>query len=126
LFGGCRHGHNQAEHLDFVFNYLEDVLDLDTVQQAKLAEIKKELTAKADSLKASREKMQPIFKEQLAADKIDTKVIKEAIAVHRQQLDGVIDLAIDRLAEFHALLTPAQRQKLLAKLEKWHKCQEKF
>jgi Spy/CpxP family protein refolding chaperone len=124
LFGGCRHGHHKAEHIDFIIDYLEEVLDLDTSQQAKLAEIRKELTTKMETLKDSREKMHPIVKEQLAAEKIDTKVIKQAIALHRQELDSVIDLAVDRFAEFHAILTSGQRQKLIAKLEKWHKCQE--
>lgn len=124
LFGGCRHGQHKAEHIDFVIDYLEEVLDLDTVQQTKLAEIRKELTEKLAILKNSRQKMQPILKEQLAGEKVDTKVIKQAIAQHRQELDGVIDLTVDRLAEFHALLTSAQRQKLIAKLDKWHSCQE--
>ncbi|MFH0780643.1 MAG: Spy/CpxP family protein refolding chaperone [Pseudomonadota bacterium] len=124
LFGGCRHGHNRAEHIDFVIDYLEEVLDLDTVQQAKLAEIRKELTEKLATLKDSRQKIQPMLKEQLVAEMVDTKVIKQAIAQHRQELDSMIDLAVDRLAEFHAILTPAQRQKLITKLEKWHNCQE--
>lgn len=124
LFGGCRHGHHKAEHIDFVVDYLEEVLDLNTTQKTKLAEIRKELTAKAATLKDSREKLRPMVKEQLAAEKADTTVIKQAIALHRQDLDSVVDLAVDRLAEFHAILTPAQRQKLITKLEKWHCCQE--
>ena len=115
---------NTDEHIDFVIDYLEDVLDLNAAQKTKLVEIRKELTAKMATLKNSREKMRPIVEEQLAAEKADTKVIKQAIALHRQNLDSVIDLAVDRFAEFHALLTPAQRQKLIAKLEKWHKYQE--
>ncbi|MBU1567546.1 MAG: periplasmic heavy metal sensor [Proteobacteria bacterium] len=125
LFGGCRHGHHKAEHIDFIVDYLEETLDLDTAQQAKLAEIRKEFTEKVTTLKGSRQKMRPMVKEQLAADKIDAKVIKQAIALHRQELDSVMDLAVDRLAEFHAILTPAQRQKLINKLEKWHNCQDR-
>ena len=122
LFGGCRQGHHKAEHIDFVIDYLEETLDLDATQKVKLAEIKKELTAKMETLKDSKETMRPMVKEQLAADKVDTKVIKQAIALHHQDLNDVIYLAVDRFAEFHAILTPAQRQKLITKLEKWHKC----
>ncbi len=124
LFGGCRHGHNKAEHIEFVIDYFEETLDLDAAQKTKLAEIRKELTAKMETLKDSREKMRPMVKEQLAAEKVDVKVIKQAITLHRQDLDSVIDLTVDRLAEFHAVLTPVQRQKLIAKLEKWHNCRE--
>ncbi len=124
LFGGCRQGHHRAEHIDFVIDYLEETLSLDAAQKTKLGEIRKELTAKMETLKDSKEKMQPMFKEQLAAEKVDSKVIKQAIALHRQDLDSVIDLAVDRFAEFHAILTPAQRQKLISKLEKWHNGRE--
>ena len=125
LASGCRHAHNKGEQLDIVFDYLEEALDLDKAQQVKLAEIKKEWTEKLAVFKESREKMHPIFKEQLASAQIDKAVIKQAISAHRRQLDEAIDLAVDHLAEFHALLTPAQRQKLLGKLEKiekWHGC----
>lgn len=128
LFNGCRHGHNKAQQLEFVFDYLEEVLDLDKAQQEKLAAIKKELTVKLAALKDTREKLHPMLKEQLASEKINTTVIKQAANEHRLQLDGAIDLAVDRLAEFHALLTPAQREKLVVKLEKmekWHKCGER-
>ncbi|MDP3480536.1 MAG: Spy/CpxP family protein refolding chaperone [Desulfoprunum sp.] len=122
LFGGCKHGLQGKEaRIDFIIDYLEEVLDLDTHQQAKLAEIRKELTAELVVLQESRKKMYPLFKEQLASEKIDTAVVKQAIGEHRQQFDRVFDLAIERLAEFHAILTPAQRQKLLAKLEKMEK-----
>lgn len=124
LFSGCKQGlHDREARIDFVIDYLEEVLDLDTRQQAKLAEIRKEMTAELVVLQESRKKMHPMLKEQLAAEKIDTAVVKQAIAEHRRQFDRIFDLAIDRLAEFHALLTPDQRQKLLAKLEKlekWH------
>lgn len=124
LFSGCRNGtHNREARIDFVIDYLEEALDLDTPQLAKLAEIRNELTAELVTLQESRKKMQPMFKEQLASEKIDTAVVKQAIDEHRRQFDRLFDLAIERLAEFHAALTPAQRQKLLAKLEKmekWH------
>jgi Spy/CpxP family protein refolding chaperone len=128
LSGGCRHGHyNKDSHIEFVIDYLDEVLDLDPTQQALLAEIKKELAAKHIALLDSREKMHPLIKQQLTADRIDTTVVKEAIGEHRRQLDQIIDLAVDRFAEFHASLTPEQRQKLIAKLEKmkkWHADQD--
>lgn len=128
LFGGCRHGNKDGQaHVDFVIDYLGEVLDLDKAQQDKLEQIRMELAPKFAALRDSRQKMHPMFKEQLASEGIDTAVVKEAIAEHRRQLDQVIDLAVDRFAEFHATLTPEQRQKLIAKLEKmekWHHNQD--
>lgn len=124
LFGGCRHGHYDGDsHIDFVIDYLDEVLDLDQAQQAQLVGIKKEMKAKADTLQASKKEMHSLFKEQLAGEIIDTERVKAAIAEHRLQFDHLIDPAVDHLAAFHATLTPEQRQKLIAKLEKmekWH------
>lgn len=122
LFGGCKHGQGDKEaHLDFVADYLDAVLDLDATQQAQLDEIKQELLTELQGLQASRKKMHPLIKEQLAGAQIDTAVVKRAIGEHRQQLDRIVDLAIDRLAAFHGTLTPEQRQKLIERLEKMEK-----
>ena len=126
LFGGCRHAQGGKEaHLDFVIDYLDAVLDLDATQQAQLDGIKQELLTELEGLEASRKEMRPMLREQLAAAQIDTAVVKQAIADHRRQLDRIAELAVDRLAEFHATLTPEQRQKLierLDKMEKRHSC----
>jgi Spy/CpxP family protein refolding chaperone len=46
--------------------------------------------------------------------------MKALIAQKREHMTEIIDLAVDRLAEFHATLTPEQREKLVAKLEYFH------
>lgn len=123
LFGGCRHGHDRGSHLDFAIDYLEEILDLNPGQKTQLDAIRQELLAQSETLRESRKKMHPLFKEQLGSERIDTAAVKEAIGEHRRQLDQMIELAIDRLTEFHATLSPEQRQKLVAKLEKmetWH------
>ena len=58
------------------------------------------------------------LKEQLAGEKIDKTVIQKLVAEHRGRMDRVIDLAIDRLVDFHGDLTAEQRNKLVAKLDK--------
>lgn len=127
LFNGCKHGHLDKEsHIEFAIDYLNDILDLNESQQAQLESIKKDLVPEFTVLQETRQKMHPMLKEQLASEKIDTAVVKQAIADHRLQLDQVIDHVVDRFAEFHATLSPEQRNKLIGKLEKmekWHNCQ---
>ena len=127
LFNGCKHGHlDKDSHIEFATDYLNEILDLNESQQAQLESIKNDLMPEFTALQEARQKIHPMLKEQLASDKIDTAVIKQAIADHRLQLDQVIDHAVDRFAEFHATLSPEQRQKLIGKLEKmekWHNCQ---
>ena len=60
---------------------------------------------------------------QLRREEIDKVRGKALVAEHRAQMDEILDLLVDRLAEFHKTLTPAQREKLVAKIEtfkKWH------
>lgn len=122
LFGGCKHGQGDKEaHLDFVVDYLDAVLDLDATQQAQLDGIKQELLTELQGLQASRKEMHPLIKEQLAGAQIDTAVVKQAIGEHRRQLDRIVDMAVDRVAAFHATLSPEQRQKLIERLEKMEK-----
>lgn len=122
LFGGCKHGQGDKEaHLDFVVDYLDAVLDLDATQQAQLDGIKQELLTELQGLQASRKEMHPLIKAQLAEPQIDTAVVKQAIGEHRRQLDRIVDMAIDRVAAFHATLSPEQRQKLIERLDKMAK-----
>ena len=59
------------------------------------------------------------LKRQLSGNTIDTVRVKTLIAEHRAGMDDVIDLVVDRMAEFHATLLPEQREKLVSKLEKF-------
>jgi len=128
FLGGCRHEHKDIQgRIGFAIDYLDEVLDLDQAQQAKLEAIRKELMPHFLALQKSRKEMHPMFREQLASETIDTEVVRQAISEHSRKFSDVIDLCIDRFAEFHAMLSPEQRQKLLAKLdkfEKWHNYQE--
>ena len=60
---------------------------------------------------------------QLRSEEIDQDRIKAMVTERRVKMEELIDLGIERLAEFHKTLTPEQREKLVAKLEsfkKWH------
>ena len=60
---------------------------------------------------------------QLKSEKIDTDSLKAMVNDHKNKMEELIDLGIDKLAEFHQTLSAEQREKLVAKLEsfkKWH------
>ena len=121
LFIGCRHGGPQRGAA-FMMDYLTEALDLNEAQQAKANAIKDEILARTTAMHADKKQMHDEIKAQLNSEEIDTERVKELVAQHRAEMDEVIDLAVDRIADFHRTLSPEQRDKLiekLAKFERW-------
>jgi Spy/CpxP family protein refolding chaperone len=122
LFSGCRR-HSHGHKAEFMVDYISETLDLNESQQVQLDQIKDELMAKAQLMHADKESMHAELVAQLRSEEIDQMRVKAVIAEHRAQMDEIVDLIVDRLAEFHKTLTPAQKEKLIAKIEtfkKWH------
>jgi Spy/CpxP family protein refolding chaperone len=120
LFVGCNHrGHDRGAA--FMLDYMAEALDLNENQQAMASSYKDEIMAKVKSMHSEKKQMHDEIKTQLAGETIDKLRVKALVAEHRTGMDEVIDLAVDRVAEFHATLSPEQRTKLISKLEKFEK-----
>ena len=122
LFSGCRR-HSHGHKAEFMVDYISETLDLSENQQAQLNQIKDQVMTKARQMHADNESMREELIAQLRSEEIDEVRVKAVIAEHRAQMDEVVDLVVDRLAEFHRTLTPEQKEKLVAKIEtfkKWH------
>ena len=120
LFVGCHHrgGHRGA---DFMVDYMTEVLDLTEDQEEMADAYKNEILAKAKEMRADKQQIHAEIKAQLGSEEIDTERVKALMVEHRQGMEVVMNLAVERIAEFHATLSPEQRAKLVAKLEKWEK-----
>jgi len=118
IFAGCMRNHHRGA---FVFDYVVEVLDLTEPQEKKLESIHEEILAKVELMHKEKEQMHDTLKSQIESESIDKEVIRGLVKEHRTQMDPVIELAIDRIADFHGDLTPAQRTKLVTKLEKFEK-----
>jgi len=120
FFAGCRHpGHQRGA--EFMMDYMAETLDLTEAQQAMANSYKDEILALVKTKQSEKKKMHDELKTQLSSDTIDTVRVKALVAEHRVGMDDVIDLIVDRVAEFHATLSPEQREKLVEKLEKFEK-----
>lgn len=121
-FSGCRR-HSHAHKAEFMVDYISETLDLNESQKEQLDRIKDEVMLKAEQMHADREQMREELMVQLRSDEIDKVVVKDMVAQHSARMDEIIELLVDRLAEFHKTLTPEQKDKLIAKIEtfkKWH------
>lgn len=118
LFTACKH---QSNRTGFIFDYVSETLDLTETQQIKLESIRAEIVALVDIMHEDKDDVHAILKEQLTSETVDKDVIRQLVADHRSKMDSILELAIVRLADFHSDLTPVQRTKLVAKLEKFEK-----
>ena len=119
---GCRR-HSHAHKAEFMVDYISETLDLNEGQQEQLNQIKDEVMEKARQMHADKASMREELVDQLRREEIDKERVKSLVAEHRAKMDEIVDLLVDRLAEFHKTLTPEQREKLVAKIEtfkKWH------
>jgi Spy/CpxP family protein refolding chaperone len=123
LASGCRHDRPSAKAA-FVIDYLAESLDLTEAQKARLESIREEIQQKALAMRQDHQAMQAQIVAQLKSETIDRDALKTTLTTHREQMDRLVELLIDRLAEFHQTLAPEQREKLVSKLEqfrKWHR-----
>ena len=104
-------------------DYVSETLDLSESQRAHLDLIKEEMLEKAMEMRADKKTMHTELVAQLKSEKIDKDSLKAMVNDHKIKMEALIDLGIERLAEFHETLTHEQREKLVAKVEsfkKWH------
>ena len=120
FFSGCRpHGHGRGA--EFAVDYVSEVLDLTEAQDQQLNQIKEELMEKGAQMRANKAKYHDEVVAQLRSEEIDQARVKAMIAEHRAQMDDLMDLIVVRISEFHRTLTPEQKEKLVSKLEDFHK-----
>ena len=77
--------------------------------------IKDEFIAKAKEMHAQKEAMHAAFMAELRKEEINRENLKDLIDQKRAQIDEFINLAMDRLIEFHKTLSAEQREKLATK-----------
>ena len=121
-FAGCRR-HSPHQKAEFMVDYVSETLNLNESQKEHLDQIKDELLEKGMQMRADKAAMHGELVAQLRSEDIDQDRLKAMVTEHRVKMEALIDLGIDRLAEFHKTLTAEQREKLVAKLEsfkKWH------
>ena len=119
VFNGCR-SHSPDHKAEFMVDYISETLDLNDSQREHLDGIKEEFLAKAKEMHAKKKAMHAEFKTELLKEEIDQQRIKDLMAQKREQMAEIMDLAVERLAEFHKTLSAEQKEKLVAKLEWFH------
>ena len=112
LVAGC-HRPTPEKIASHIVEEVADELKLDAAQMQQLNAIKNELLVRIAEMKQTRESVHGEMLAELQKDTIDADRLKKIAATRQQEMHVLVDLAIDRLAAFHATLNPEQKKKLV-------------
>ena len=126
IFTGCR-SHSHQHKAEFMVDYIAETIDATDEQRAQLDGIKDEFVAKAKEMHDQKAAMHAAFMAELRKEELSRETLNDLIDQKRAQMDEIINLALDRLIEFHKTLSAEQREKLVTKIEYYHeKHQQKW
>lgn len=128
LFAGCRGHHcgwkaSPEEKAERVAGRLAKELDLNDTQKAKLDGIKNDLLARKGDFSALKEGFHGEVLKQMRAGAVDANQLNLDLEQREAKAKELRALLVAKFAEFHAILGPAQREKLASRVEKhWQDC----
>ena len=124
---GCgRHEHprDPAQVAAFVNARVDDVLDdLDATpdQRTQIHAIAQQLLASAQAVHADHDQTKATILAEWKAEKPDAAKLHALVDARIDALRTVAHQAVDSGIQAHDVLTPAQREKLAKKAERWHR-----
>ena len=108
---------------DYAVKKLTDKLDLTKEQQVQLEKIKVEVVAQHKEMKGEKGQHFGLILDEFSKDTLDTTKLTAAMEAKQTKKSKHQAFMVEKLAEFHAILTPAQRTKLVEYLaehkDKW-------
>jgi periplasmic protein CpxP/Spy len=129
LFSGChRSCHRMSSpegRADWVVKKISNELDLDANQKTKLNAIKTDILLHRPNFMGWRDSLSGDFLSQLRSDTIDKDKVNSILEDKEAKMKEFRAFMVDKFVEFHAILTPTQREKLATKLndmKSHHKC----
>lgn len=126
LMAGCRHPHcgwggSPEEKADKVAGRLAKELGLTEAQKSRLDAIKNDVMARKGDFKALKEGFHAEAVAQIRAGSVDVDKLNADLSEREAEAKELRAFLVAKFAEFHAILEPAQREKLAQRLEKHHK-----
>lgn len=117
------HSQSPEKKAEWVVKKISNELNLDDNQKAKLNDIKSEFLTKHQSIGDMKSEIWDEMYKQVISEKIDEEKLNALFAEKETQFKDMRTFSISKFAEFHAMLTPEQRNELSEKMKKFkEKC----
>ena len=125
LAGGCAKERfackSPEKRAEFIVKRLTNTLDLSKEQVEKLNKIKDEILARTKNVQNDRQAMREEALALVKSEKLDRNALLNMISKREKAWNDLKPFMIDKLIEFHGMLTPEQKIKLAEKMEKFHR-----
>jgi len=95
-------------------------LDLTKEQVDRVNRIKDEILAKTKPLRDERESVHQQVKALVTGATLDRNAVNKFISGREDKIRALKPFFVDKIVEFHALLTPEQRNRVAEKMDKFH------
>jgi Spy/CpxP family protein refolding chaperone len=124
-FSHCWAHGDPEKKVNWITKKISSELDLNDTQKEKLNSIKEEILAKHSEFKSTNKREEHLnrFLEEIKKDSLDREFLVEISDEKMQHFEEIRSFAVEKLIEFHAILTPEQKEKLAEKITEFH---EKF
>lgn len=117
FFTGCRREAGHHPDPERIVNEITDRLDLDESQRSRLTEMVTELEADIVALHETKPDPHQQMAEMVRSERLDEVELQQLYTAKREKVDRLAERIIPDLVEFHALLTPEQRETLAERIE---------
>jgi Spy/CpxP family protein refolding chaperone len=125
LSSGCSRWHSQPmeKKATKIADRISKKLDLTESQRAELKQIKDEIVAKIKSKEnvAQRKEIRTAFFEMFKGDSLTKEKLMDLYQKNEGAQKEMREFLMDKLAQFHKMLTPEQRTKFVDWMEKFAK-----
>lgn len=126
-FSHCWAHGDSEKRINWLAKKITSELDLNDDQQITLNRIKEEIMAKQREFRSANKREEHLnrFLDEIKKDSLDREVLIKITDERLNHINEMRTFLIDKLIEFHAVLTPEQKEKLAEKIiklyEKYHK-----
>jgi len=107
----------KERRINYVKARIADHLELTETQKTELDRMIDELRVKHEAIRSRRSEFRTQFMDALRQDHLEAEQITTLIDARRPEFEDLLATVAEQIAEFHNMLTPEQRAKLIADLE---------
>ncbi len=121
LLGACKHQfggfYSAEERLTHFVEKIEKELELDAAQKDELAQIVQSVKTKLSDMAQERQARHQEIIALVRKDTITPEELSDLMTGHHEKMEELAQFAGQEFIRFHALLSPAQREKLATLIE---------
>ena len=114
----CHHSRMTPEKLEKISGIIESKLDFDEAQKAKMKKLVKRISDEMPAFREKRETARDLMLKQFESDAFDKTEVSKTLQGFEKDVPKMRELMVSAAAEFHSILTPEQRKKVVEHMKK--------